>query len=74
MTEPVQGRTHGLSSTIQLRSWLFPVEWPNEEVVKPFDFDPVVGHCSACGLDLHKVMNYCCMNLGCPVGMGPVIC
>lgn len=33
-----------------------------------------VNRCSKCGLKLEGVMGYCCPNVGCPTGMGPVMC
>lgn len=40
----------------------------------PFDEIPYMGKCSLCGLDLSGVMGYCCPNLKCPTGLGPVYC
>lgn len=40
----------------------------------PFDEIPNIGKCSLCGLDLSGVMGYCCPNLKCPTGLGPVYC
>ncbi len=30
--------------------------------------------CTKCGLKLEGVMGYCCPNVGCPTGLGPVMC
>ena len=35
---------------------------------------PVPNNCSLCGLELGKVMGYCCPNIECPTGLGPTIC
>jgi hypothetical protein len=40
----------------------------------PFDAIPNISKCSLCGLDLSGVMGYCCPNLKCPTGLGPVYC
>jgi len=40
----------------------------------PFDEIPNIDKCSLCGLDLSGVMGYCCPNLKCPTGLGPVYC
>jgi hypothetical protein len=40
----------------------------------PFDQIPNISKCSLCGLDLSGVMGYCCPNLKCPTGLGPVYC
>ena len=31
-------------------------------------------HCHKCGIKLDTVMGYCCPNLQCPTGLGPIIC
>ena len=43
-------------------------------------FDPAkiatgynVNQCSACGIQLNKVMSYTCINVDCPCGMGPTV-
>lgn len=30
--------------------------------------------CPKCGIQLDRVMGYCCPNIFCPTGMGPVTC
>ncbi len=41
----------------------------------PFDRIPNINDkCSLCGLNLSGVMGYCCPNLKCPTGLGPVYC
>ena len=30
--------------------------------------------CPKCGMKLDGTMGYCCPNMDCPTGMGPVIC
>ncbi len=30
--------------------------------------------CSKCGLDLNGTLAYCCSNIDCPTGLGPVRC
>ena len=30
--------------------------------------------CPKCNMDLSRTMGYCCPNLDCPTGMGPVYC
>lgn len=37
---------------------------PPEE---PYEPNPVVAICGQCGIELRKVMMYCCMNSRCPV-------
>ena len=30
--------------------------------------------CSKCGIDLNQSLGYCCQNMECPTGLGPVWC
>lgn len=32
--------------------------------------DPTIGVCGRCGLELKRVMGYCCPRSGCPTGLG----
>lgn len=32
--------------------------------------NPVIGKCPKCGLELHRMMMYCCPNTLCPTGLG----
>ncbi len=36
------------------------------------DPNPPVAQCGECGLVLHRFMGYCCPNVRCPCGLGPV--
>ena len=41
----------------------------------PFpDPNPIVAICGECGLQLYRVMSYCCGNPRCPCGLGGVTC
>ena len=40
----------------------------------PADFWPKASGCPKCGIDLNHVMGYCCPNMECPTGLGPVWC
>ena len=33
-----------------------------------------ITQCTKCGLQLDKVMSYCCSQPDCPTGLGPVMC
>ncbi len=36
----------------------------------PFNTNPVISVCGQCGLELHRVMGYCCRRANCPTGLG----
>lgn len=38
------------------------------------DFNRKDSRCSRCGLELARVMGYCCPVPDCPTGLGPVMC
>lgn len=49
-----------------------PNIWPND-----FPNTPQLSSiptCSKCGLDISKPIGYCCPNMDCPVGLGPIVC
>lgn len=45
-----------------------PTPWINEWT--PIDYK----HCPKCGIQLDKVMGYCCPQPNCPTGLGPIMC
>jgi hypothetical protein len=47
----------------------FGIPLPN-----PNTYQWPTNHCTKCGLQLDKVMSYCCPQPNCPTGLGPVMC
>jgi hypothetical protein len=42
-----------------------------DDIKPPSDIsNPIIGKCPACGLEVHRIMGYCCPRSGCPVGLG----
>lgn len=46
--------------------------WKKNDDIYPKIFEFNI--CPKCGLKLEGVMSYCCPNVECPTGMGPVMC
>lgn len=42
----------------------------------PIKTEPFEGwnQCPKCGIKLEGVMGYCCANIDCPTGLGPIVC
>lgn len=49
-----------------------PVIPPNDTPPYPNNND-VKAICGQCGIEILKVMGYCCSHSNCPTGMGPTI-
>lgn len=48
-----------------------PIIYPTKPYPGP---NETIAICGKCGLELKQVMGYCCPNIDCPCGMGPVMC
>lgn len=56
----------------RLNEWLKGYFIPKPNPLPP---DPWQSRtCVKCGMKLDGTMGYCCPNMDCPTGMGPVIC
>lgn len=51
----------------------WPITWPITPSIPTFPTLPIDA-CPKCHLKLDRVMGYCCPDLDCPTGMGPVRC
>jgi hypothetical protein len=58
----------------ELDEWLkvYHIPQPNPYIPPPDPWNKST--CPKCGMKLDGTMGYCCPNMDCPTGMGPIIC
>jgi hypothetical protein len=49
------------------------IDWPKLPDTIRFP-ETIRKSCPKCGISLEGVMSYCCQNIDCPTGLGPVYC
>lgn len=56
-------------------SWIDIIDWDNDFI--PLDnypkdkSNPIIGKCPKCGIELRRIMWYCCIDSKCPIQNKP---
>lgn len=77
--EDLEDQNLSLEVDKKLNEWLkgYFIPKPNPYIPNRLTPAPDPWHprtCVKCGLKLEGVMGYCCPDMQCPTGMGPVMC